>query len=492
VQPTKTGLQRVLQLSAPSVAAGDQLVRGKYASGLAGIGTAGPVVRLTGQSTGALVLTCAHVLGPVALVANPDGDAVYSPAAKLFIGIPCNSPFGQVYANSLQPNSPGALPSQVTIGQDSFGVDAALVQVVSNASALNLIPKIGKITGVRDLVQEWNLSASYQSSLTLSPAQQIAVRKYGASTQYTQGTVTGLVRQPVAGVTGAGALLLAVAASSTQPPFSQTYDIDIDRFIADQNSGINSVDQVVAEFKPPMSATRVGSASSNTIKVTGPTFSQHGDSGAPVVDASGNLIGIVASGTFVRLYVTGEQEPVDVNTGNSQVAFIGPALQFVGATFLPAGQQTAGATVVVPGMAIGPAGLARTDWSTWEHTWSSVTDTPLGQRLFAVVQRHFEEVRHLVHDDRRVKVAWHRHKGPAFAAALVRATRDPECSMPSDIDGVPREQMIRAMKDALMVSGSLGLRTAIVAHGDDLTALLNADPREIHHAGVANAKGRSL
>lgn len=483
-----TRLRRIVPLSAPSVTAGAQLVRGKYASGLSGIGTAGPVVRLQGQSTGALIMTCAHVLGPAALIPNPDGDAVYSPAAKLFLGLSCNSPFGQVYAKSLLPNSPGGLPAQVVIGQETFGIDAALVQVAGNTTALNTIPSIGKITGVRDLVQEWGLSTSYQSNLTLTSAQQIAVRKYGASTQYTEGTATALVRQPVAGVSGPGALLLAVAARSGAPPFTQTYDIDIDRFIADQNSGITSVDQVVAEFKAPMSATRVGSSSSNTIQVSGPTFSQRGDSGAPVVDGAGNLIGIVASGTFIALYVSGEQDPVLVNAGDSQVVFIGPALQSVGATFLPGGQQTSGATVVVPGIAIGPSAHDGADWMMWERSWSGFADTPLGQQFSRAVQRHFDEVSHLVHEDRRVKVAWHRNKGPAFAAALLRATRDLEYSMPRHIDGVPREQMIRAMRDALMASGSAGLRAAIVEQGDEISAVLNADPAELRR-GAPRGRG---
>ena len=145
-----------VHLSAPSVNAGAELTRGKYPSGIGGAGAAGLVVRKAGQSSGAFVMTCAHVLGPKALVPNPDGDVVYSPALQTFLGIECNNSFGQVDSSTLNSNNallPAQVPAQITIGQDSFGVDAALIQVSSNATATNIIPTIGQIADVRDLVQ---------------------------------------------------------------------------------------------------------------------------------------------------------------------------------------------------------------------------------------------------------------------------------------------------------------------------------------------------
>ena len=475
-----------VHLSAPSVNAGAELTRGKYPSGIGGAGAAGLVVRKTGQSSGAFVMTCAHVLGPKALVPNPDGDVVYSPALQTFLGIECNNSFGQVDSSTLNSNNallPAQVPAQITIGQDSFGVDAALIQVSSNATATNIIPTIGQIADVRDLVQEWGLSTALQNTspnntLMLPQAQQLAVRKFGPITKYSEGTIVALKRQQVLGTAGDGALVFEIEAKAGQAPFSETYDLDIARYLQDQNSGITTVDQVVAEFKPPMVATRIGSASSTTIKVQGPTFSQQGDSGAPIVDQANKIVGFVSSGTFVSLYITEQPAPVLVNTGNTQAIFITPALQFLGVTFLSSGQQTAGATIFVPGMAIGPNQQDMADCSKSEQAWLKFSSTPAGERLSSVVRRHFEEVRQLAHHDRRVKLAWHRNKGPAFAAAFVRTTREPQRSMPLEIDGVQREQAILAMREALMSSGSEALRAAIIEHGDDLISVLRSPPTE--------------
>lgn len=472
----------VQQSGGPSVAAGATITRGKVPSGMGGTGTAGLVVRKIGQSSGASVMTCAHVLGSPSPVPNPNpaNDLVYSPALKTFLGLECNNPFGQVDPSN--PQMPGGfaaptLPAQLTIGQDSFGIDAALIQVANNATALNVIPKIGQIADTRDLVQEWNLSAATQDVSTFVPPTKIAVRKYGFATKYTEGTIVGLARQQVAGNAGAGALVLAIAADSTQPPFSQTYDLDINRFMEEAGNPIHSVEDALAAFTAPMTAIRVGSASGTSIQVQGPpSFSQQGDSGAPIVDSSNKIVGIVSSGTFVSLYVRGEQNAVLVNTGNSRAIFIAPALQSVNATFLQAGQQTAGPVVIVPGMMIAPGQQEISDSSDWERAWMNFTNTPAGQRLSDVIRRHFEEVSQLVHHNRRVKLAWHRNKGPAFAAALVRATRDRQWPMPKQIDDVRREDGIHAMREALMSSGSQALRAAIIEHGDDFTALLNDGP----------------
>ncbi len=281
-------LQRrdVQQSTKPSVSAGGKVTRGKTGLGVGGNGTASLIVRMHGQSTGAYVVTCAHVLGPASITANPDADAVYSPELQTTFGIECNSPIGQVVPATLQPATPYlSLPAQQTIGQENFGMDAALISLVSDANAANVVPKIGQISGVRDLVQEWNLSATSQSSLTLTAAQQIKVRKYGAITHYTEGVVSDLARQAVVNVTGPGALVLEINVTTAPEPFSEPYDIDISRFISDPVSDVQTIPQLIAKFAgTSMTVTQVGSDSSNSVLITGQTFSQQGDSGAPVVD----------------------------------------------------------------------------------------------------------------------------------------------------------------------------------------------------------------
>jgi len=405
---------------------------------------------------------------------------VYSPALSTCLGAECNKPFGQVDVSTLPPMGPSkgpGLPAQLTIGQESFGVDAALIQVLPSASAVNVVPEIGQIVDTRDLIQEWNLSASVQNAPKFIPPTIVVVRKYGSiEPQFTTGTIAGLMRQQVAGVTGAGALVLNIAVDPTQKPFSQEYDLNMAGFLADPTSTVKTVQDVLHEFTAPMSASQTGDTS---IQVQGPSFSQPGDSGAPIVDKDNKIIGLVVGGTFVKLHVQGKQSTVLINTGNSQAIFIEAALQGVGATFLKAGQPSAGATVVVPGIALAIHQRETFESSEWEREWRKVANTPGGQRISDVLKRHFDEVSQLVHHDRRVKLAWHRNKGPAFAAALIGAAGRSESPMPEQIDGVRREDGIRAMREALMASGSARLRASIVEHGDDFTALLNGVPPEI-------------
>ena len=47
-------------------------------------------------------------------------------------------------------------------------------------------------------------------------------------------------------------------------------------------------------------------------------------------------------------------------------------------------------------------------------------DKLFGADLAKVVRRHLDEVRQLVHHDRRVLVTWHRHRGPGFVNAVLR------------------------------------------------------------------------
>jgi hypothetical protein len=459
-----SGLRRnAPQSSKPFVSSGLEITRGK--TGEFGHGTASLIVRKKGVSTGVHALTCAHVLGPVAIDATNTRNVVYCPHLKECLGIECNRPFGKVVDTTLP--APGQNVVAITLGgTEVFAVDAALIELVADSDAENTVPEVGPIQSVRDLVQEWNLKTPPQS-LELPPARQLTVRKFGATTNQTHGTIRRLKREPLqAGrlPTGSDPLVLEIEVNPGEKPFSAEYELDMARYKS--RLEIETTGEIQAQFKNTnIRATIGGSTATPTLKLQGVTFSQPGDSGAPIVDDNNNIVAILRSGTLVPVFVSGRADPVEIGTGNSQGLFIAAAFAQLQVDFLPAGQHTAGAPIIVPGMAIAREPHDAVDWAELDRVRRRIEADPEGERLAELARRHFDEVRQLIHHSRRVKVTWQRHKGPGFLAAFLRAGQRP---VPREIGGVKLCDAARAMRDVLVAEGSPALRAAILKHGEAL------------------------
>jgi len=455
-----------LQSSKPFVKSGLEITRGK--TGEFGHGTASLIVRKRNASTGAHLLTCAHVLGPVALDATSTRNVVYCPHLKKFLDCECNKPFGTVVDATLP--APGQNVVAITLGgTEVFAVDAALIELGPEIDAENAVPEIGTIKDVRDLVQEWNLKTGPQS-LDLPPVRQIPVRKFGASTDLTRGKIRRLVRVPLqAGhlPSATDPLVLEIEVNPGEKAFAAEFELDMPRYMS--RLAIETTKEIQDQFKDTkITATIGGSASTPTLKLQGSTFSQPGDSGAPIMDDNNSVVAILRSGTLVPVFVAGEPEPVDIATGNSQGVFISAALTQLQVNFLPAGQHTAGEPILVPGVAIArePGGVV--DWDALDRVRRRIEADAESAHLMELAGRHFEEVRRLIHHRRRVKVTWHRLKGPAFLAAFLRSAVRP---IPREIGGVKLIDAMGAMRDVLVAEGSPALRRAILEQGE---ALVNA------------------
>jgi hypothetical protein len=90
----------------------------------------------------------------------------------------------------------------------------------------------------------------------------------------------------------------------------------------------------------------------------------------------------------------------------------------------------------------------------------------------ALYRRHRDEVTHLVEHCRAVTVVWHRHQGPAFAAAVNRSHREPIYRIPLEINGVSRHALLVRMARVLGEHGSAALQQDLREHAfaliDDL------------------------
>lgn len=458
--------------SGPSVNAGERVTRGKHGvRGEVNSGGAGLIVRRTGGAPGRFVLTCAHVLGPPAIGDGQqlaDANVVYSPELSRSCGADCSNPVGQVVPATLPPLTGSTIQARIVINGASFAVDAALVELAAKAGATNEIPDIGVVAGVRDLITEWALSAGPPQPL---PQQrQIAVRKYGPVTKHTRGRIIALREVPVKEVTGGQVVdttglifeVEAVLPAGTQPTVAR-HKLDMGRF--DLNMGITSPQAVASLFAgTALTATIAGSASAPVLVLTGDTFSQPGDSGSPILDADRKLVGFVTGGTIQPIYVMGEEGAIDVRTGRTHAMFAAAALRKLQVEPLPPGAGTAGQPVAAPGMTLARGSGQPVDWAAVYAAQDALERSEVGADLAALVRRHLDEVRQLVHHDRRVLVTWHRHRGPGFVNAFLRSAGEPGSPLPRSVGGVRLVEALGAMRDVLSVRGSPALRYDIAAH----------------------------
>ena len=88
--------------------------------------------------------------------------------------------------------------------------------------------------------------------------------------------------------------------------------------------------------------------------------------------------------------------------------------------------------------------------------------------LAQLIDQHRSEILLLINHCRPVTVAWQRHKGPAFFAAIISALRDQKTSLVRHTGNHSLQGLLRAMKKVLLENGSAGLRDAIGKWGDKL------------------------
>lgn len=193
-------------------------------------------------------------------------------------------------------------------------------------------------------------------------------------------------------------------------------------------------------------------------------FADHGDSGAALVDAGGRLIGLIYGG--------------DDTVGTGHACYIEPILAALKATAItkthPVSDNPAasGATLPSPAFIGGRPNMT-------PQLRARVLATSAGRELWAAVERHRLEVQRLVNRNRRVAVAWHRHRGPQFLNRMIANARDPAQHLPRDIDGVARATLLRAMAASLSEHGSDALRADIARHSQLAEALV-ADADDLH------------
>jgi len=241
---------------------------------------------------------------------------------------------------------------------------------------------------------------------------------------------------------------------------------------------------------PEFSITRQGTTYTFTgqIQIAGEDtvvpFSDHGDSGAVVIDADGFIVGL----HFASNGQPGQNSRAIAN-------HIADVCHELGITInTTPTSPSAGARVEVPAMP-----EATGAYRAWRERL--LTD-PAGARLLELAEEHRAEIVQLVNHNRRVTVAWHRNHGPAFLATALRTVRDGGDELPKAVQGLRLDAALERLGAALAAHGSTALRRDVVTLGpmllpavrasvtiDDLLANLRGSGFGLEFAGAEPTAG---
>lgn len=214
----------------------------------------------------------------------------------------------------------------------------------------------------------------------------------------------------------------------------------------------------------------------------GEAFSDHGDSGSVIINLNNKIVGLLfASGKNVP--VNGVDQPFvslanhigDVFAAlNIRIAYSPDIVTNAGDTLLEVPPDTQEAPIPEPYRALR----------------ERFQQQPGTAALFALAERHSQEIIDLVNRRRPVLVTWRRAHGPALLAALMIAVRDGHHRLPAAVQGVSLHEALERMRLVLAQHGSPELQAlmrsevaAIVAdvlkastRVDELISRLAADP----------------
>lgn len=180
-------------------------------------------------------------------------------------------------------------------------------------------------------------------------------------------------------------------------------------------------------------------------------FSDEGDSGAAIVTEQGKLVGLLYT-------AAGQPQPGQpLNSLASHIAPVLDALKVTPITRAHPVQNNGAAVTTMAELAAITDGRHNQSIQLRER-FLSLPEGPTARQL---IDEHRTEVIRLVNHNRRVMVAWRRNQGPAFLNRAINNARDPQETIPGQIEGITRKALLGSMGDVLAELGSPGLREAI-------------------------------
>lgn len=190
----------------------------------------------------------------------------------------------------------------------------------------------------------------------------------------------------------------------------------------------------------------------------GTVFAGEGDSGSVIVNAQRQIIGLLFADTDLGFYVA---------------CHIHPVIDLLGITMVSA-QNTAGASGGATSLETALA-LDESDHDV-ERAMAlreEVLRSSRGLQYRALVEKHIQEVVHLVNHVRPVTVAWHRLHGPDFLGHILHASRHAAYPVPRELYGLGRDEALGRILETLHKHGSAQLRGDIERNAEEVRALFD-------------------
>lgn len=416
------------------------------------VGTLGCIVRKRNERgrENVHLLTCRHVLHAGSARA---GSTVYQPSVS-----GAHEALGPVAALAFQSNESYTfrLPDGTPMG-DSYFIDCGTARINIDCKCGDSTctkDKIGYTTTIDNLfVQNRNTISDVRNAIldldlvlpSDADAAATAVAPRVFKVGRTTGRTVGFVR--------------SVSLRATLPDGSKQHNL------------------IEIEFDP--------SSEDNGLNCKGhPLFSEGGDSGSLVVDEAGAAIGLLIG---------------SLNENNSSIAsHIAPVLHNLEICIPTAGGVSRGSCGATDGSGVEngvvasmeqpvdgdlhllvsaqarPIHITDAERSRMLLLRDALRESTYGIELhdtFADIRR---EIGYLVRNVRPVKVAWHRHCGPAYFAHVLNHLRGQAPSIPHEIDGITRTALLTRMGEVLHAHGSSALRRAIERHGPILLPIFTS------------------
>lgn len=251
-----------------------------------------------------------------------------------------------------------------------------------------------------------------------------AVKKIGARSGFTKGSVVHIGDIAVTAATDAGGTTIAIRRGQVLiiPDATETYQVK----------------EGVCKF----------------------AFSNSGDSGAVILNADNKIIALNWGGDRTT-NVVGITIACHIQNVLDKLSANGSAVTLLQS---PPGDSAPGKV----------SKFSRHESTVSKNPLEEIRDANEDSLLYWLYEKHHREVLELINHSRPVTVAWQRNQGPAYVAALARATREDAYAIPYSINDISREDLLTKLRAALMAHGSDALRKDLERFGDELIATVRS------------------
>jgi hypothetical protein len=188
-------------------------------------------------------------------------------------------------------------------------------------------------------------------------------------------------------------------------------------------------------------------------------FSMHGDSGSVIINLQNKIVGLLFA-SAKKVQVKGVQRPF-IGVAN-HISDVLTALK-IRIRYSQDVKVIAGETLTDT-----PAILEAPIPESYQALRKRLQRNDVTTKLFAIGQRHSDEVTYLVNHCRPVTVVWRRAEGPALLAVIMGAVREGNYRLPANVKGVAPVDCLQRMRNVLSEHGSAALKKTMDSAEVDL------------------------